>query len=51
MEYLLCLLMYNEIIDTWSEKQWEAIMLYEKYGTYREASLELGVSINAVRKR
>lgn len=45
------MLIYDEIISSWSEKQFEAIMLYEKNGTYKEVANILNISINGVRKR
>ncbi|ACL70298.1 SatD family protein [Halothermothrix orenii] len=44
-------LLLDTIQSRWTEAQWEAVHLYDKKGTYREAALVLGIALQNVQKR
>jgi len=44
-------LLLDTIVDDWTEKQWEAVHIYEQQGTYEKAASLLGVSIQNVQQR
>lgn len=43
-------LLYDTVIEGWTEKQWEALMVYEREGTFKKASLILDVHASNVFK-
>lgn len=38
-------------INDWTEKKWEAFILYEKYGTIEEAAKKIGITIQSLHQR
>lgn len=44
-------LLIDAIQNSWTDKQWEAVHVYEQIGTYEGASKHLGISMQAVQKR
>ena len=44
-------LLIDSIEDRWTDAQWEAIHLYEKWGTYRRAARDLKIALQNVEKR
>jgi len=51
-EFINCIwLMVDTVQKKWTDKQWEAVHVYEESGTYEEASKVLGITMQNVEKR
>ncbi|MDK2799126.1 MAG: hypothetical protein PWP27_2051 [Clostridiales bacterium] len=44
-------MLIDAIVNNWKDTQWEAVMLYELYGTYEMAADHLGISYSALHQR